>query len=51
MFIFIYTNKEIKEKINCCYFEVKNKSSENIIYHCAKLTNEIKYIIEQGFML
>ena len=48
---FIYTSQEIKEKINCCYFEVKGKSSEDIIYYCAKLTNEIKYIIELGFML
>lgn len=48
---FIYTSQEIKEKIKCCYFEVKGKSSEDIVYHCAKLTNEIKHIIEQGFML
>lgn len=48
---FIYTNQDIKEKIKCCYFEVKSKSSEDVIYHCAKLTNEIKHIIEQGFMI
>jgi hypothetical protein len=48
---FIYTSQEIKEKINCCYFKVKGKSSEDIIYHCAKLTHEIKHIIEQNFML
>jgi hypothetical protein len=48
---FIYTSQEIKEKINCCYFKVKGKSSEDIIYHCAKLTHEIKHIIENGFML
>lgn len=48
---FIYTSQEIKEKINCCYIQVKGKSLEDIIYHCAKLTNEIKHIIEQSFML